>query len=282
MLAALDGGGDVLQRRGRDVLVGAVLLITPLVGLNLWTTVLAFDRLDGAAPLLPGFDDDATTGIEEIAALLALLLASLTAAVVGVFAAAILVGDRFGDDVGLRRGVWTTIRLLPVAVAGWVLGHWWLLPVGAWVIAARSDDLAGRLFLAAPVALVLSALLLFVCPVIVAERAGPLRALRRSSRLARMRFAPAIGFVLASTVLGGLLLVGIASIPVLLEWTGFVTFGEYTWLATAIAAQLGVIVTVPLIALATAQMYIEVRLDAEGMDLALDADAAFGRQAAAP
>jgi len=87
--------------------------------------------------------------------------------------------------------------------------------------------------------------------------------------------------VVASTVLGGLLLVGVASIPVLLEWTGFVTFGEYTWLATAIAAQLGVIITVPLIALATAQMYIEVRLDAEGMDLALDADAAFGRWAAA-
>ena len=127
MLAALDGGGDVLQRRGRDVLVGAVLLITPLVALNLWSTVLAFDRLDGDAPLLPGFDGDATTGIEEVAALLALLLASLTAAVVGVFAAAILVGDRFGNDVGLRQGIWTTVRLLPVAVTAWVLGHWWLL-----------------------------------------------------------------------------------------------------------------------------------------------------------
>jgi hypothetical protein len=198
------------------------------------------------------------------------------------FAAAILVGDRFGNDVGLRQGIWTTIRLLPVAVTAWVLGHWWLLPVGAWAITARSDDLGGRLFLALPVALVLSALLLFVGPVIVAEGAGPMRALRRSWRLARMRFGSAAGFVVSSTVLGGLLLVGIASIPVLLEWTGFVTFGEYTWLATAIAAQLGVIVTVPLIALATAQMYIEVRLDAEGMDLALDADAAFGRWAAAP
>jgi hypothetical protein len=281
VLAALDGGGDVWQRRGRDMLVGAVILIAPMVALNLWTTVLAFDRLDGSGPSLPGFNDDATTGIEEVALLLALLLASLTAAVVGIFAATILVGDRFGTTVGLRQALWSTLRLLPVAVAAWVVGHWWLPLVDAWVIGARSDEVGGRLFLALPVALVATSLLLYVGPVIVAERVGPLRALRRSWKLARMRFGSSVGFVASSTVLGALLLVGMASLPALLEWTGFITFGEYTWLANGIAAQLGVIITVPLVALATAQMYLEVRLDAEGMDLTLDTNAAFGDQVTA-
>lgn len=276
VLAALDGGGDVLQRRGRDVLVGVVILITPMVVLNLWTTVLAFDRLDGAGPSLPGFNDDATTGIEEIALLLALLLASLTAAVVGVFAATILVADRFGSRVGLRPALSTTLRMLPAAGAGWAAGHWWLPLFDAWSVGARSDQVGGRLFLTLPVALVLTALVLYVVPVIVAERVGPLRALRRSAKLARMRFGSSVGFVASSAVLGGLLLAGMASLPALLEWTGLLTFGEYTWLANGIAAQLGVIITVPLVALATAQMYLEVRLDVEGMDLTLDANAAFG------
>ena len=42
------------------------------------------------------------------------------------------------------------------------------------------------------------------------------------------------------------------------------------------------IIVVPLIALATAQMYLEVRLDAEGMDLTIDAEAAFGPREPAP
>ena len=44
-------------------------------------------------------------------------------------------------------------------------------------------------------------------------------------------------------------------------------------------AQLVVLVVVPLIALATAQVYVEVRVAGEGLDLVIDADAAFGRSA---
>lgn len=276
VLAALDGGGDVLQRRGRVLLVGVVVLAAPMVVLNLWTTVLAFDRLDGGGPSLLGFGDDAATGIEEVALVLALVLLSLTTAIVGTFAASILVADRFGSAVGLAAGLRATLRLAPATVAAWLLGHWWLPFLDAWTVSAHPDDEAARLFLVAPVAWMLSSLLLYVVPVIVAERVGPIRALRRSWRLSRMRFGAAIGFVACSTAVGALLLAGTASLPTLLEATGLVTFGDYTWLANGIALQLGAIITVPLVALATAQMYLEIRLHAEGMDLMLDADRAFG------
>lgn len=44
VLSALDGGGKMLQRRGRDLLVGSSLLLLPVVALNLWATTVAFDR----------------------------------------------------------------------------------------------------------------------------------------------------------------------------------------------------------------------------------------------
>lgn len=282
VLSALDGGGDVLQRRGRDVLVGVVVLIAPMVALNLWTTVLAFERLDGPGPTLPGFADDASTGIEELSLLLALLLASLTAAVVGVFAATLLVADRFGAPVGLADALRSTVRRLPATVVAWAVGHWWLPFLDAWAVGAGTDELGSRAMVALPVAMLASALVLFVAPVIVAERAGPVRALRRSWRLARLRYGWAVSFVAASAILGALLLVGVASLPAMLELTGLVTFGDYAWLANGVAAQIGVIVTVPLVALGTAQMYLEVRLDAEAMDVVLDADAAFGPRTGQP
>ncbi len=282
MLAALDGGGDVFQRRGRDVMVGAVILIAPMVALNLWLTVLAFDRLEDSGPSLPGFGDDAATGIEEVVLLLAVVFAGYTAAVVGCFAATILIADRFGRTVGLRGALWSTLRSLPTVTVAWAVSHWWLPLADAFVLGARDDQLVGRLVLTVPVVTVLTIAVLYVVPVIVAERAGPLRSIRRGWTLSRMRFGSALGFVVSSFAIGGLLVLGIGTLPALLEGTGFITFGDFTWLANGIALQLAVIVVLPLIALATAQMYLEVRLDAEGMDLTIDAEAAFGPREPAP
>ncbi len=77
-------------------------------------------------------------------------------------------------------------------------------------------------------------------------------------------------------MLAGAFFLGLATLAPLLEVTGFITFGGAAWLVQGVLVQIGVLVVVPLVALATAQMYLEVRLDAEGLDLVIDADAAFG------
>lgn len=276
VIAALDGGGEIFQRRGRDVLVGAAALIAPMVVLNLWATVAAVDRLDAGGPAVPGFGDDASTGIEELVTLVAVVFASLTAAVVGIFATTIVIGERFGRRARLAGALTSAVRAAPVAVVAWALSHWWLVLADAFVVGGGSEAFGGRLFLAAMVALFVTPLVLYVGPVIVAERAGPWRAVRRSMRLAKLRYGAALGFVAASATLGGLLMAGVASLPALLEATGMITFGGYAWLANGIAVQIAIVVVVPLVALSTAQMYLEVRLDAEGMDLMLEADVAFG------
>lgn len=278
VLAALDGAGAVMHRRARDLLVGTAILLVPMVALNLWATTLAFDRLDDGGPSLPGFDrNDALSGIESAVPLVAAVFASLTAALVGVFAASILIGERFARPVGLAAALRTTIAGAPTVAVTWIFGHCWVPFVALYVVRGSDwGDVLRRSLISAPPAAVLSAITLMVSPLIVAERATPARALQRSWALARMRFAVALAFVLVSTAVGGLLLLGIAFLPRLVEAFGFLTFGGYTWLVEGVVTQLGVLLVVPLVALATAQLYLEVRVLAEGMDLVLDADAAFG------
>lgn len=277
VLAALDGGGTMLQRRGRDVLVGSGLLLLPLVALNLWTTTLAFDRT-GSTTLTAFGGDEVGTGVEDVAAVLVAVFASLAAAVVGCFVATIAIADRFGSRASLGDALRVLGRRSPHVVIAWVGGHWWVPFLATWALSSRSNQLVSRLSITVPLATLAATATLLVVPVMVAEGAGPWRSLRRSWRLARLRLGTALGFVISSTVIGGALLAGIAYLPVIAEQAGFVTFGNLDWLAQGIAGQLAIIVVVPLMALATAQLYVEVRLDAEGMDIALDADLAFGRR----
>lgn len=251
------------------------MLLVPVVALNAWATAQAFDR--SGATTLTAFGGDAVgTGIEDVAAVMAVVFASCSAAVVGFFAATVLIGERFGAPVGLWSALRLTIRRLPAVLVAWTIGHAWLPFLATWALSSPSADFGGRLVLIVPLAGLMSTFTLLTVPAMVAESAGPIRALRRSTRLTRGRFGPAFAFVFSSTVIGSLLLAGIGFLPALAEVTGFITFGGYTWLAQGLATQLGVIVVVPLIALGTAQMYLTVRLDAEGMDITMDADAAFG------
>lgn len=277
VLSSLDAGGTMLQRRGRDLLVGSSLLLLPVVALNLWATTVAFDRA-GSTTLTAFGGDNVGTGIEDVAAMLAVVCASFAAAVVGCFASAVLMSERFGAPVGLWPALGSTMRRLPAVLVAWAIGHLWVPFFATWALASPSDNFAGRLVVVIPIGAIFSVATLYVIPVMVAEGAGPLRSLQRSWRLARTRAGVSFGFVCSSALLGSLLFAGITFLPALAESGGFITFGSYTWLAQGVTGQLAVIVVMPLVALATGEMYLAVRLDAEGMDIALDADAAFGRR----
>lgn len=267
----------MLQRQARDLLVGSSLLLLPVVAINLWATTQVVDGSGSFA--LTAFGGDAVgTGIEEVAAVLAVVCASLAAAVVGLFAATILIADRFGQPTTLRAALRSTLRRLPAVLVAWLLSHVWVPLFALWALSGRAEQVGGRLFLAAMLGAVFTSITLFVVPVLVAEGRGPFAGLRRSWRLFRMASGTALGFVLVSSLLGSLLLAGIAAVPALLQTGGFITFGDYLWLAQGITGQLGVIIVVPLIALATAYLYVLVRLDVEGLDIVIDADRAFGRR----
>lgn len=279
-IGALDRGGEVLQWRMRDVIVGSTVILVPAVAVNLWMTVVAFDRFDPDDAALPSLSRSTTgTGVEDVSVWLAVSFVGLTTAVVGYFCAQILIGERFASPRPLRGALGVTARRLPAIAWAWLLTHWWVPLFSLAIVTSRDDDAGGLLFLYVTAGWVASTFTLLTVPAMVGEGLGPLRAARRAFRLARVRFGACLVFVLLATVLAGAFLFGVATLAPLLEVTGFVSFGGVAWLVQGILVQLGVVLVVPLVALATAQMYIEVRIDGEGLDLVIDADAAFGARA---
>jgi hypothetical protein len=245
--------------------------------LNVWVTILGFDRLDPNDSALPSLlGHDTGSGIEDVAVWLAAVFASFVTAVVGYFAAQILLGDRFRTPVTLSRALARTARRLPSILAAWGLTHWWFPLMALIVVTAQPDVVWLWILLFTVVCWFSAAATLLVVPAMVGERLGPLAAAKRSWRLARLRYGVCVVFVLLATLLALLLGIGIGTLVPLLEATGFVTLGGATPIVQGVMAQLVVLVVVPLIALATAQVYVEVRVAGEGLDLAIDAEAAFG------
>ena len=276
VIAALDGGGGIFQQRLRDVLIGATVILVPAVALNVWVTVLGYDRLDPNDSAVPSFlGDDTGSGIEDVAVWLALVFASFVTAVVGHFAALILLGERFRTPITLGAALRRTLRRLPAVFAAWAVTHWWFPVMALIVVTAQSDVVGLWIFLFVIVSWFVAAATLLVIPAMVGERLGPLAAARRSLRLARLRYGVCVAFVLLATFLALLLAIGIGTLVPLLEATGFVALGDATPIVQGVMAQLIVLVVVPLIALATAQVYVEVRIAGEGLDLVIDTDAAF-------
>jgi hypothetical protein len=281
VLAGLDGGGAILQRRLRDVLVGSTVILVPAVALNLWVTVVVFNRLDSDDSPVPSFiTDDTGSGIEDVAWFMATVFVSVVTAAVGYFCALILLGERFRTPISLGRALVRTLTHLPSILAAWVITHWWFPLMALLAVTSDVEALIALGFFLPFVAWFSSAATLMVVPAMVGERLGPFAAAKRNWRLVRLRYGVCLAFVLVATLLSGLLLTGIATMVPLLEATGFLEFGSAAWIVQGIMVQFAVLVVVPLIALGTAQVYVEIRIVGEGLDLAMDADTAFGPRSA--
>jgi len=276
VLASLDGGGAVFQRRMRDVLVGSTLILVPAIALNFWVTVIAFDRFDPNVSSQPWFPAGSDTGVEDIAILVTALSVGYTTAVVGHFAAQILIGERFRRPVTLGRALARTGRRLPAIFAAWLLTHWWYVLAALIIATSRLEDAIGLSVLYVFVAWFASAATLMVIPAMVGEGLGPFAAAKRNWTLIRLRYGMCLAFVFLATVLSTLMLVGIATLVPVLRSLGFVTFGAADGIVQGVMIQMAALIVIPLTALGTAQAYIEVRLSGEALDLVIDTDLAFG------
>jgi hypothetical protein len=280
ILGALDTAGATLQRHAREALLGPGLLLVPLAILDVIVSNLVYDRFasfDDAVVSLPEFVGgvDSATGAETLLAYVAIVTASLATAVVGGYATVLVLRRSNGLPVTLRPCLAGTVRRLHVLVIAWVIGHVWMVLGSLVLVQLSAGDLAPLALLAAPIAAFLVIVTLSVSPVIVAERAGVFRALRRSARLVRLRPGSATGLVALSILLGGGLRALITWMPQMIEATGFLTFAGATWLAEGVAGQIAPLVVVPWIALATANLYLQVRMDAEGLDLLVESERIF-------
>jgi hypothetical protein len=207
----------------------------------------------------------------------AIVLQSFTAHVVGAYAAAVLVPFQLGTDPTMRNGLGVVLRRLPVLLVTWALTHWWAVLL-ALAFAAAPSATGSVLFLLWPLAALASTIGLLVAPVVASEHLG-VRAIPRAARLVRTRFGASWGFVVTTGLISGSLFVFIAQLPYLVETTGLVSFGSYGYLVQGVTLEVALLIVLPLSALATAQLYLQLRVHAEGIDIWMAADLAFGRPA---
>ena len=273
ILGSIDGAAHVLQRRARTVLVGSAILMVPMVAVGVLMAVLAFDRFDAVDGLL---GDRGYIGAESGFVFLAAALQSFTAHLIGAHAAVFVVRYQMGGSPGIGECVRAVLRRLPLLIATWLVTHWWALLFALWLINSDRSTLAALVWILPLGASLLSTCVLLVAPVMMGEKLG-FAAIPRAWRLVRTRFGAAFGFVWACGVLAAMLFAFIAFLPQLAASTGLITFGSYAWLVQGITSQLALLIVIPFTAMATAQFYLQVRVHAEGLDIAMAADRAFGR-----
>ncbi len=282
VLGSIDGGARLFQRHARVLVLGSAVFIVPVVALNVLATTLAFDRFDSfgdAVINLPEFAGgaEAATGVESILLFLGIYLSGLAVALCGGLAADVVTRHRVGQAITLRGAVRATVRRTPALAAGWFIGHAWMLVAASVLVRASTAASTWMAVLLSPLLLAIVAHTLYVSPVVMVEGAGPLRALARSYRLARQRFGTSVGIVVGGGLVGLWIRFGITWLPRLAEATGLVTFGRFGWLVEGVAAQLGLLLSVPVVAAGTAWAYLEARIGAEGLDLAMESESVFGR-----
>jgi hypothetical protein len=271
----------MVQRGFREVVAGSAFIILPGVALTLMATTLTFDRyqtLKGSVVSVPELFSGrrAATGVEELLAYVGLALNNLAACLVGGYVATLVVRRQTGVALSIRAGYRAMLPRLHVLFIAWVIGHCWIPLAGLTLAHVRGSGWLPLIVFGAPIAVVLSTMTVLAAPAIVVERLGPLKGLGRSWRLARLNFRTLFAFVIGSAVIGLLVQYGIAYLPRLMQAVGLISFGRFGWLIEGVAGQLGRLVSVPLVAAATAFVYLELRMTKEGMDIVIDADRAFG------
>ena len=271
VIGSIDVAAHVFQRRARHVLLGAAVFMVPLVALYLLLTVLAFDKYQQFDSLL---GDRGYVGVETGFVLLGLVVQSLTAHLIGAYTAAYLVPYQMGGDPRAGECIRRVLRKLPVLLVTWALTHWPTLLILWWFVTIAPADVVAVAWVIVPLVAMITAAWLVVAPVVMIEQLG-VRSIGRAWRLTRTRFGAAFGFVFACAVLGAMLGAFIAFLPPAAESTGIITFGSFGWLVQGVTTQLAALIVLPFVAIATAQMYMQLRVQVEGLDIVIAADRAF-------
>jgi len=265
----VDEGGRVARRHGRAIFTVTSLILIPAAIAEVFAARAVRDRfLNGENPLGSfriAFTSSSSNDAGVLTAFVSLGLTAFAALLIGAYVAAIVADDRLGRVVGQRAAVIALLKRLPALTAAWVITHLWILLV-FWAGQANSGLAALVAVLAVPFALLST----YLAPVMMLEGLNPVAGTRRAWQLARQTFGSTFGFFTLSSLVGLWFRFGLALFPAVIRSVAFTD--RYQWLVEGVGAQVGIILSAPIVACATVVMYIEVRTRTEGMDLFLECD----------
>jgi len=277
----LDGTFGTIRRHPRAMIGLSALLVTVqellAVGAEVGTGDIptVFGVLSDRASLQP---------VGGIGAVLGLLLSTVVGALLTGMVVVVVSEDIFGRRV-TAGDVWRRVRprMWALAAASLIAG---LLPfVGLVLLVLPGGAVLALLSLVVPGAVLWGSLAL-TTPALVLEHLGPIRALRRSWRLAFRDFWRVWGIRALSVLLGwvmqSLLLVPFATLGALLAYAlGARGDDQLPLVALAcvvLGSILGGIIAQPFLAGVLALLYVDRRMRAEGLDIVIQQQARASRR----
>ena len=277
----LDGTFGTIRRHPRAMIGLSALLVTVqellAVGAEVGTGDIptVFGVLSDRASLQP---------VGGIGAVLGLLLSTVVGAVLTGMVVVVVSEDIFGRRV-TAGDVWRRVRprIWALTAASLIAG---LLPfVGLVLLVLPGGAVLALLSLVVPGAVLWGSLAL-TTPALVLEHLGPIRALRRSWRLAFRDFWRVWGIRALSVLLGwvmqSLLLVPFATLGALLAYAlgarGDDQLPLVALVCVVLGSILGGIIAQPFLAGVLALLYVDRRMRAEGLDIVIQQQARASRR----
>jgi len=180
------------------------------------------------------------------------------------FVAGSLIQTIAGVAIGLVVTSWYSDRDPDVAGILASVGrrmHWVVL---AWLLVHLLEVLALIGFIVG--SLLVAVLFVVVGPVMAVEGAGPVVAIKRSTRLVRGRYWSALSFFLLSGLIASILGSILGGLPTVL---GLVLGVNGGWLLVAVGSMISGVMSTAFLAAATVAFYFDLRVRREGIDLHL-------------
>lgn len=180
-----------------------------------------------------------------------------------------------GEQADAADALRVAVRRAPALIGAWVLA----LAVGlgpaaagvALAVIGAAAGLAGLAGLGAvlvllglPVALVATGLFAAAPAAVVVEGLGPVAGLRRSARLLGQRLPAVVGILLLAGLVAVLVGTVLSGVPTLF---GFLAGERLGWMLVALGSILSSLVTIPVLAIVVALVYLDARARREGLDL---------------
>ncbi len=258
----LDGGFAILRQAPATILGFTALFVVPIQVLSAWLNRGAegFDIDEAVQQSSSSFQVDVGSSAGSSGwALVVLQGGSKLALVIVAAAIARLVSAWY-----VGRDLTTTDLLRGIRPILWPL-------VASCVLVHLLEGVAVIGFGVLPLAVM--TWFLVTAPVIGAEGAGPVMAMRRSARLVQRRFWNVLGAALVAYLVEQLFLSAIGGVPTVASL--FLGTEGLAWILPAAVGVVSAIVTMPVVAGITVLIYLDLRVRPEGLDLEMRAVDAF-------
>lgn len=263
-LGIFDEAITVLRLDAATLLGVAVIVLLPL---RLIALAAPGSALRDARPdqLLDIFIGNLSEPGAVLAAFVTLVLESLALFVVATVYGELLAFWYGGRQRSVTDALLASIRRSPAILVAWVVVHLLELILSVFTVGLG--------------VLVVGPILMVTAPVMGAERAGPLRALRRSTVLAAPKYLYCT-LVFVLTGAGALIMrLMIEFVP---SFLGLELLGLPLWAVSGVADVLATVIQIAFVAAASNVLYLDLRVRREGIDLYLATQRVFdGERSAA-